>query len=146
MLLTSERPADYVVSLSRTPYKKNGMHVNTQLFPEDGSEPFFQGKVQERENGLWYLCRYRGKTKGYGIVLTVAAMDGRLKVKDEGLHLKDCQEVLLLASVKPSNQPYEEAEWKAEEKRLFKLGTEKGAAGREPRQHSASGRDHRQAG
>ena len=55
-------------------------------------------------------------------------MDGRLKVKDEGLHLKDCQEVLLLASVKPSNQPYEEAEWKAEEKRLFKLGTEKGAA------------------
>lgn len=128
VLLTSERPADYVVSLSRTPYKKNGMHVNTQLFPEDGSEPFFQGKVQERENGLWYLCRYRGKTKGYGIVLTVAAMDGRLKVKDEGLHLKGCQEVLLLASVKPSNQPYEEAEWKAEEKRLFKLGTEKGAA------------------
>ena len=36
--------------------------------------------------------------------------------------------MLLLASVKPSNQPYEEAEWKAEEKRLFKLGTEKGAA------------------
>ena len=54
-------------------------------------------------------------------------MDGRLKVKEEGLHLKGCQEVLLLASVKPSNQPYEEADGRQREAAL-KLGTEKGAA------------------
>ena len=39
------QPASWILDgfLSRTPYKKNGMHVNTQLFPEDGS-----GFLQER--------------------------------------------------------------------------------------------------
>ena len=41
----SKCPADYMVSLSRTPYKKNGMHVNTQLFPEGGRQrAFLPGK------------------------------------------------------------------------------------------------------
>lgn len=152
ILLSSDGPASYQISLARTPYQKNGMHVNKKMFPESGGESFFLPEIRMRERGLWYLCGYNGKKKGYGIVLCLTGINGAgergarseedreesrnrkpemddreggCRVTAEGtqsLRLRGCREALLLVSVFPVENMEKEELWEEEEKRLLSLG------------------------
>lgn len=118
VLLRSKEKADYRISFSRTPYVKNGMHVNKKMFTSSGGEEFFCPAIQAGEGSIWYLCGYQGKEKGYGMVLCVLVSDGECRTEGQRLYLGKCKEALILASVFPVENVRDLSVWEREEERL----------------------------
>lgn len=111
MELKSEEPADYQIYLSRTPYTKNGMHVNKKMFPASGGTEFFKPRILQKDGGIWYQCAYEGKEKGYGIVLEIAKTDGNVCFAGQKMRITGGRNTLLLVRVFPVENSGEEESW-----------------------------------
>lgn len=119
--ICSEEPADYQIYLSRTPYVKNGMHVNKKMFPASGGTQFFKPHIQEQDTGLWYQCGYEGKEKGYGIILEIAQTDGNTEISGKKIHIKDAKKVLFLVRTFAAENAGNENLWKNHQAELQEM-------------------------
>lgn len=121
VFLNSEKPANYEISLSQTPYVKNGMHVNKKMFAASGGNDFFIPEIILKEEGMEYQCGYRERKQGYGITLHIGCADGKLEKGTQKLLLKNCRQALLLVSVIPLKEICEKSALDAEEERFRKI-------------------------
>lgn len=119
--LKSEELADYQISISRTPYMKNGMHVNKKMLPANGGTEFFNPRIVHKDTGIWYQCSYEGKEKGYGIVLEIVQTDGKVCSLGQKIRITGCRDALLLVRTFPMEHSDEERNLRMHQEELRKM-------------------------
>lgn len=97
--LSSEYATDYRLKLLQHPYRKEGRKILHENFPEEKGKSFFLPEIGVDDRAGWYICGYRERSNGYGVVFNVVDCDGEVDEDSGEVIIKGAKKIVLLVQV-----------------------------------------------